>query len=64
MMKKMDWVAVVVDDNDHEEWVLMKWVKKKSLEVVREKKAKIHACSFLFLFLFNFNFFSSDFLNF
>ena len=30
MMKKMDWVAVVVvDDNDDEEWVLMKWVKKK-----------------------------------
>jgi len=34
MMKKMDWIAVVVDDNDDEEWVLMKWVKKKSLEVM------------------------------
>ena len=34
MMKKMDWIVVVVDDNDDKEWVLMKWVKKKSLEVM------------------------------
>jgi len=71
MMKKMDWIAVVVDDNDDEEWVLMKWVKKKSLEVMGfREEGRDSSCGpsffLFFLIFFNCRFFldSSFFLSF
>jgi len=67
MMKKMDWIAAVVDDNDDEEGVLMKWVKKKSLEVMEfreERRDSSCGPSFFLFFLifFNYRFFFGLFL--